>query len=464
MLLVLVVSTTLNAQTGNKKFLAQLKTEKTGVQGFVTFDGGTFRTGSFEDKSPNLDLGTKVELLSPKMIKDNTSWGLYHVKLKVLEGPQKGQVGYMYAASTSFSDYANYTAENLNMDKLKLDSRQPDEKFIGQIPTVVTGIKGTVTFDGGTLKLTSFADDGPSLKKGAVLELMGSKMMKSTDDIALHHIKVKVIDDKSSGMQNGKIGFMYPSSTSFSAFTDYGTSTIDLDRAKNAPVRSGNFIDYIKTEYTGTTGIVTFDGGTLKMTSFEDSDVTLKYGTKIELLSNNMIKGDDSWGLYHVKVKVIDDLEDGANNGKVGYMYPASTSFVEYADYAAERMNAPKGFVPDSEKKDDAAATGDVKGSFDLPDFTSERTGITGTVDGVLGDAWAYVDGSDWVTEVYLKEGAKFTLLNKKVFLDAITKFYFVKVQVTSDPSNTYTGKVMYVNVEETTLTTKLNKTTLTIE
>lgn len=483
---VIALCTLANAQAC-KSFIDQVPTEKTGAKGTVTFDGGTLKMCDFEDTSPNLKKGAEIELLSPRMVKDKTSWSLSHVKVKVIDdngtGTHNGKIGYMYPASTSFASYADYGTERIDLKRLKDGSsivkediaeqpikRNADLNFLDQVPTEKTGVKGTVTYDGGTLKQTSFEDTSPNLDRGTEIELLSPVMLKDNTSIGLHHIKVKILE----GHFKGEIGFMYPSSTSFSEYTDYNSKRIRVEDAKDAPVAKkkdydGDFIDRVATEKTGCTGIVTFDGGTLKMSSFDDSRTHLVYGSKIELLSHTMIKEDGGWGLYHIKVKITDDLESGKHNGKIGYMYPASTSFSPYANYSAEYMDAPKGFTPDTEKKDKDDVAGVVDGdladgSFELPSFANEKTGITGAIDGTLGDAWAYAEGSDWSKEVHLKNGTKFDLLSRKIFKDAITKYYFIKVKVTLDPDKTYTGKVMWVNVDETTINNKADKTDLTIK
>lgn len=498
----IVIATLANAQTC-KTFIDQVSTENTGVKGKVTFDGGTLKMCSFDDTAPNLKKGTKIELLSPRMIKDNTSWKLHHIKVKIIDdlgsGAMNGKIGYMYPASTSFSNYADYTTEKILVKKIKEDEDMPppildialdspiaSADFLDQLPTENTGVKGTVTFDGGTLKTASFNDVSPSLEKGTRLELISPRMLKDNTYIALHHVKVKVLE----GPYKGEIGYMYPSSTSFSKYTDYDNTRIKVEDALDVDVEdapfdipppppppppsyTGKFLDRLKTEKTGATGIVTFDGGTLKITSFDDSKTHLVYGAKIELLSRDMVKEDGGWGLYHIKVKVTDDLADGSHNGKVGYMYPASTSFVSFANYSDEKMEAPKGFSPDLKKdKDNGNDYGALNapdptptdGSYELPSFANEKTGITGTISSGLGDAYAYTDGSDWSKEVYLKAGTKFELLSKKVFKDAITKYFFIKIKVTSDPGKTFTGKTMWVNVDETSLLDRANKTDLTIK
>lgn len=483
-----VIAAIANAQAC-KSFINQVYTENTGLKGKVTFDGGTLKMCDFEDTAPNLKKGTEIELLSPKMIKDNTSWNLSHIKVKVIDdkgtGTMNGKIGYMYPASTSFSAFADYTTERINIDNINIKpSNQITPKnntsFLNKLDTEVTGVTGTVTFDGGTLKQSSFEDTSPNLDKGTAIELISPKMLKDNTSIALHHVKVKVLE----GPYKGEIGYMYPSSTSFSKYTDYDNTRIKVEDALDVeedapfaipppPSYTGNFLARLKTEKTGATGIVTFDGGTLKITSFDDSKTHLVYGAKIELLSRDMVKEDGGWNLYHIKVKVIDDLADGRHNGKIGYMYPASTSFVSFANYTEERMEAPKGFSPDLKKDKDennnndnftAAAPTPSDGSYELPSFTNEKTGITGIINSGLGDAYAYTDGSDWAKEVYLKAGTKFELLSKKVFKDAITKYYFIKIKIIADPDKTFTGKTMWVNVDETSIADRANKTDLTIK
>lgn len=152
-------------------------------------------------------------------------------------------------------------------------------------------------------------------------------------------------------------------------------------------------------------------------------------------------------------------------------MYPASTSFSIFANYDTERIETPKGFIPATgdDAGDDVFAvpppkeTLPPKGQYTIPNFANEKTGLSGEVDGGLGDAWAYLDGGDWAKELYLKSGTKFELLSKQIFKDALTQFYFVKIKVTFDPEKTHSGKIVWVNVDETTLAPKADKTSLII-
>lgn len=487
-LIAIVAYLPLGAQLTGKKFIDQVATEKTGVKGTVTFDGGTLKMNSFDDLSPNLEKGAEIELLSPKMVKDNSEWNLSHIKVKVIDdhasGKYNGKVGYMYPASTSFSDYANYGLARIDYERIPSGNKEnkPDKKFLELLATENLGLEGTVTFDGGTLKTQTFDDQDIHLDLGTKLELLSSRMVRDNTSLNLCNIKVKVIE----GPYKGSIGYMYPSSTSFGDYTNYTDLTLDIDRARTSPgkLSTTDFINQVPTEYTGTTGIVTFDGGTLKMGSFDDMSPNLKRGSKIELLSRRMIKGTDSWGLYHVKVKVIDDLDDGYNNGKIGYMYPASTSFSPYADYTAERMNAPEGFVGEAaenvegidvveEVVDDGIPVIDNdippdpslgKPKQEIPDYPTVTTGVKGTIVSDMGDAWAYEQGSDWVTEAYIKTGTAFELLNRNVFYDRVTKYYFIKVKITTSPEKIYIGKTMWLNVEETSLKNRFNKDILEIE
>lgn len=444
MLLLLLVATGIT-NTYAQSFTDRLPTVKTGITACVTYDGAFLKVYGHEDLSNPIKASAKIELLNLKSINDNSS--LPTLKLKVIDdnddGSRNGLVGYMYPSLTSLTNVYSYTTNKVEFN------------FKTMLPTVTTGSTGTVTFDGGTLRVTGFDDNKISLPKGTKIELLSNKMIRAIDCLALNHIKVKVLE----GANTGAVGYMYPSSTSFGDYADYTNETMNPPKGftgTEVAKPTGKFADMLTTVNTGCTGEVTFEGGTLKMKTFDDVSPSLKKGAKIELLSNKMVKGTDSWGLYHIKVKVIDDKDGGANNGKVGYMYPSSTSFTNYAEYSSESINPPKGFTADPEANKSTTTTN--AGSYDLPTYPTERTGITGNVNSVLGDAWAYEDGSDWVTEVYLPLNSKFDLLNKKVFKDAITGNNFIKVRVTYDPKGTFTNKIMWVDILDTSLSDRFDQ------
>jgi hypothetical protein len=47
----------------------------------------------------------------------------------------------------------------------------------------------------------------------------------------------------------------------------------------------------------------------------------------------------DNIGLYCVKIKITDDNGSGKFNGKVGYMYGASTSLSDRMDYTTGKID-----------------------------------------------------------------------------------------------------------------------------
>jgi hypothetical protein len=218
----------------NDGFLDQIPDEYTGLTGTITFDQISFKKTSFADEEPRLKKGAIIELLSPKIIKDNKIQNLYYIKVQIVNdlggGTFNKQVGFVYVGSTSFSTFANYSTLEIDITGLinSQTNKQQAKKYLGQVQTQKTGVIGTVTFDGGTLKTKSFSDVEPKLVKGTKIELYGVKMIKDNSFLNLHHIKVKVVD----GPHKGKTGFMYPSSTSFSNYTDYKEERIKIEELK----------------------------------------------------------------------------------------------------------------------------------------------------------------------------------------------------------------------------------------
>lgn len=446
-----------------QSFLDRLPTVNTGITGSVTYEGLTLRIFGFDDTSPNLSNGTKLELLNKNMIQTDDGFSLWCAKVKVLDGPYKNKVGFVYASLTTFGNYADYSQGIINAPS---NSGSSGGSFIDKLSTQNTGTTGQVTYEGLTLRMKSFDDVSPNLKMGTKLELLNTNMVQTDDGLGLWCAKVKVME----GDHKGKVGYVYASLTTFGDYADYTSGKLscpkgfiaDKSSSSSSSSSSGSFLDQLSTVNTGCTGLITFEGLLLKTSNWEDG-LSLAKGTKIELLSNKMIRSTDSWALNHIKVKVL----TGTYTGKVGYVYPSSTTFTKYSDYTNQSMYPPKGFTGDDSSgstsgSSSSSTTTENTGSWDLPTFPTERTGISGTVNIATG-AYAYEDDGQWLTEVKLPENSTFSLLNKQVFHDAMNDDFYIKVKVTYDPTNTYTNKVMYITILDTNLSTRFDQTGLKV-
>jgi hypothetical protein len=345
----------------NSGFLDRLPTEKTGVTGKVTFSPTASLKSTGFDDLVRVNEGATFELVNYRMIKDNI--GLYTIKIKIIDdngsGKYNSRIGYMYPASTTLSDYTDYSREVIDMDQsnVPIDNIVPppavdsdnepvvdqttvadaNDGFLEQIPDEYTGLTGTITFDQISFKKTSFADEEPRLKKGAIIELLSPKIIKDNKIQNLYYIKVQIVNDLGGGTFNKQVGFVYVGSTSFSTFANYSTLEIDITGLINSQTnkqQAKKYLGQVQTQKTGAMGTVTFDGGTLKTKSFSDIEPKLVKGTRIELYGVKMVKDNTALGLHHIKVKVV----DGPHKGKIGYMYPSSTSFSNYTDYKEERI------------------------------------------------------------------------------------------------------------------------------
>lgn len=335
-LLMLVITgaiATTNAQT---TFLDRVKNTYPGVKGKVTFEPqATLKVSGHDDYSNKINAGATFELLSRDMIQDNI--GLYTIKIKILDdngtGKHNGKIGFMYPASTNLTDYTDYTEE-----RIVGGPTDDDENFMDRVSNTYPGVYGKVTFSPqATLKISGHDDYSNKINEGATFELLSRKMVK--DNIGLYTIKIKIIDDNGTGKHNGKIGYMYPASTTMTDYTDYTDERIVGGPTSLSELKSsgGNFLDRVENTYPGVKGKVTFEPqATLKITGHDDYSTKINAGATFELLSRQMIQ--DNIGLYTIKIKIIDDNGTGKHNGKIGYMYPASTNLTDYTDYTNERI------------------------------------------------------------------------------------------------------------------------------
>ncbi len=308
------------------------------------------------------------------------------------------------------------------------------QSFIDRLSTVTTNLKGCTTAD-AQLKVYGHDDMDHFLKSGVSFELLNMSSIKDKNKV--NTIKVKITYDYDNSSNVGLIGYLPVTATSFNQFYNSGLSKIMYD-----------YKNLLPTVATGWKGEVTFEGLTLRMNSFEDIDPPLSTGTKIELLNSKMIRTHDCISLCVAKVKVL----DGPHTGKVGYLYPALTTFDTKMDYPGMIITGP----PTTTAKTTTPTTVEDYGA--LPNYPSERTGITGTVVLSTG-AYAYEDDGVWAAEVKLPENATFVVLNKKVFYDDLNTDYYIKVKVTYDPNGTYTGKTMYITILDTSLSSRFSQT-----
>jgi len=308
------------------------------------------------------------------------------------------------------------------------------QSFLDRLATVNTGIKGCVK-SSSQLKVFGYNDETHTLSSSVSFELLNLSTIKDRSKEAT--IKVKIISDYNNPANKGLVGYVPVSVTSLAPFYAEATGKVNI-----------NFKNIIPTQTTGWKGVVTFDGLPFWVNGFTDTTTNLPKGTKVELLNSKMERTYDCLELCYAKFKVL----DGAYAGKVGYAYAALTDFDTKMDYPGLVITGP----PPVGTTTNSTNVGNDGGS-DLPNYPTERTGITGTVNIAYG-AIAYVDGSDWLDDFTLVENSTFVLLNKQVFFDSVTGEYFIKTKVTYDPTGAHTGKTMYITILDTDLYTRFNE------
>ncbi len=202
--------------------------------------------------------------------------------------------------------------------------------------TTYPGVCGTVTFSPNAGFKSSGPDDSNRVNEGATFELLSREMVK--DNIGLYTIKIKIIDDNGTGRYNGKSGYMYPASTSLTDYTDYTAEKIvGGPKCGNSGGDDDSFLDIVPSNYPDIYGKVTFSPTAgFKMNSWDDN-TRINEGARFELLNKEMVK--DNIGLYTLKIKITDDNGDGSFNGKVGYIFGASTSLSDRMNYTTGKID-----------------------------------------------------------------------------------------------------------------------------
>ncbi len=341
-LLLLIIAGSVTAVDAQTKFLDKVTTTNPGIKGKVTFSPTAgFKQYSWDDDT-RVNEGATFELMTRELAKDDI--GLLCVKIKIIDdngsGKFNGKVGFMYGASTSLSDDMDYTAERI---KGGGSSSSSGGNYMDRATTTYPKVYGKVTFSPTAGFKSTGHDDATRVNEGATFELLSREMIK--DDIGLYTIKIKIIDDNGSGKYNGKSGYMYPASTTISDFTDYTSERIvggpksisEVNSSGGDDEDSGNsFTDQVASTFPGIKGRVTFSP-TAGFKQFGwDDNTRVNEGATFELLSRKMAK--DDIGLLCVKIKIIDDNGSGKFNGKIGYMYGASTSLSDRMDYTTNKI------------------------------------------------------------------------------------------------------------------------------
>lgn len=341
-LLLFIIAGTINSASAQTKFLDKVETTSPGIKGKVTFSPTAgFKQYSWDDDT-RVNEGATFELMTRELAKDNI--GLYCVKIKILDdngsGKFNGKVGFMYGASTSLSDDMDYTSGRITGGG---SSSGSSSSYMDRASTTYPKVYGRVTFSPTAGFKSTGHDDKTRVNEGATFELMSRDMIK--DDIGLYTIKIKIVDDNGSGKYNGKVGYMYPASTTLTDYTDYTEERVvggpkSLSEVGGGSSDSGDddsFADQVVSTYPGIKGRVTFSPTAgFKQFSWDDN-TRVNEGATFELLSRKMAK--DNIGLYCVKIKITDDNDSGKFNGKVGYMYGASTSLSDRMDYTTGKID-----------------------------------------------------------------------------------------------------------------------------
>lgn len=318
-LLLLIFSVAATSATTAQAFLNRLPTVNTGIKGCINTDYCFLKVSGHDDLSHEIKNGSSFELLNFSTIKDDKS--LSTLKIKITydagDGSNKDLVGYVYPVTTSISKYVNYTTNRVSID------------FPNLIPTSYTGITGSVTYEGLTLRQKDFNDYSPNLSSGTKFELLSTTVARSIDCMDLALVKIKVTD----GPHAGKVGYVYPSLTTLNGSIDYTNNVITAGGSTTpTPTQSytaDNMADYV-TERTGISGVVEKTNDTLDYAyGFEDGEdwldeVHVKAGTRFDLLNKKVYFEEDVYD-YYIKVRVTYDPQ-GLYTNKIMWLTIYNTS------------------------------------------------------------------------------------------------------------------------------------------
>lgn len=292
-ILLLVLVTTAIAGANAQSFIDRLPTVNTGIKGCFTTDIGFIKVYGHDDLTHPIKTGMSFDLLNVNSVKDDYS--LNTLKIKVTydpDGKLEGTIGYVYPSGTSLTDLFNYSTSRVEIN------------FKNLLPTENTGMKGTVTYEGLTLRMNDFDDYSPNLANGTAIELLNTRMVKTIDCMGLCLAKVKVLD----GPHAGKVGYVYASLTSFSSKADYTNLTIGGSGSSASTGTTFDPADYVN-ERTGISGSIIAINDTVNYAyGYEDgkdvfSEVHVPAGATFTLLNKKVLYVDETLD-YYIKVRM----------------------------------------------------------------------------------------------------------------------------------------------------------------
>jgi hypothetical protein len=325
-----------------------------------------------------------------------------------------------------------------------------------------TGLSGAITSSEVFDKKDFGTPTWGTLDAGITFDVLNTKVVKHPKYNSLNMMLIKVTFD-AKNIHTGRVGWVQVKNTSlvnnFNATTMIVGSTA-VSSSSSITSSTKSTIDYANySEYkTGITGAIANDSGSEVFDKKDFSTTThgfVKNGATFDLLNTKTVK-HPTYSLDMILIKITFDPEY-KYTGKVGWVYVNATSL-------KNNFNATTLTVGSTASSSTTKATPTSYPEYG--NYKEEKTGITGSVANASYKDEVF-DKKDFasVGHGFVLNGATFDLLSKNVMKHPkYPSLHVVLIRVTFDPENKQTGKVGWVQVNNTSLKPRFNSGTMKIE
>lgn len=457
LLALLFLAVTIQAQS---PFLNQIPTlKKPAGKGFVLGGTAPYYLTSFDKSEPDLlPNGCEFELLNNLLI-DSMGGFFAKVKINDTQYPKfNNLVCFIYADYTNLSSFIDYDKKIINPQPYYFKDRSTYAASIKPQPTGITTTVGNeyspyVYFYGPNFGVLE------KLPNNSTVELLNPKYELIDGN---YYILAKVLSCPNKGMVNKNTWLsVYDIDPSFDVQIDYANGFV-FKKGFNRIALPDDGCKYQSVIYEGAaytndkgetiTGQTWIYGTDMKKSFLASANAT------IELLNKNVliVKGFDRF----VKIKIVNDALNPANNNRMGFVQLISTDFFD-------KVNIEKMQIDTSLKPMDYGLDGMDGGYIPEPKLeNNESLNITGTIQSEFGDGYARMVGDSTFIGYYLSSGTTFKLLNNTLYDDGV--YYLAKVKIinvsTGTDADTFLGKEMWINIDETDLAPRANYDELRID
>jgi len=473
--LTLFLSASLVAQNVGAE-ASRMPEASTGIFGAIDndlgYDDEFFEKKDFSDIHGMIKNGASFEVMNTKIL-IHPKYSTYQVMVKIKFDPQglyTDKVGWLDIQSTTLRNNFSTTTMIVGKDKVtdtySSGNTSATTKTTNYANTVEakTGLSGAITSSEVFDKKDFTTPTWGTLDAGITFDVLNTKVVSHPNYNSLNMMLIKVTFD-AKNVHTGRVGWVQVNKTSlvnnFNAATMTVGSTAVFSSSTSTSSSTKPTTDFANySEYkTGITGAIANDSGSevFDKKDFSTTHGFVKNGATFDLLNTKTVK-HPTYSLDMILIKITFDPEYKYTD-KVGWVYVKATSLKNNFNTSTLTVG--------STASTSTATTSTTPTSYpEFGNYKEEKTGITGSVANASYKDEVF-DKKDFaaVGHGFVLNGATFDLLSRNVIKHPkYPSLYMVLIKVTFDSENKQTGKVGWVQVNNTSLKPRFNSSTMKIE